>query len=248
MDAIESIEESRLLNKISWACLIGVTLFYNIAQRGTDMESLGRYVFVMGIEENPGVLFHPWVRMVSSLCYFPVWLMTDNVQHGLFYVKLLSLFFCLTTVVFVQLSASRMDIRFAWIIPLLFLSNPFFVQATYSMWVEIIFLLFISIGIFFWTKGRERMAVLWFGFLPLARVEYLGVLVLFALYLAFKRRYWDALLLLLPYGGLYLLTVLHTEDLFWIFHTKGSFKGGGTITHHLMGFWWKLAYYASRSS
>jgi len=239
---IDGIENNRLLNTISWACLIGVTLFFNLAQRGTDLESIARYVYVMGIEENPGVLFHPWVRMVSSLCYFPVWLMTDNVQHGLFYVKLLSMLFCLTTVAFVQLSASRMDIRFAWLVPLLFLSNPFFVQATYSMWVEVIFLLFFSIGIFFWTKSRDSVAVICFAILPLARVEYLGVLFFFSMYLGLKGRYRDAILLFLPYGIFYFLTALYTEDLFWILHTKGSFKGG-TTTQHLMPFWDKILYY-----
>ena len=224
-DRVESIGESRFLNTMAWIALIGVALCYYLSRQGADGESIGRYLYIMGIRENPGVVFNPWVRLISSICYAPVWFLADDIEAGFRTVQLFSMLFSLLAVLFVQKTARKLEIRFTWLVPFLFLTSPFFMRSTYHMWVETLFLLFLSIGIFYWVSGREMLAIFWIALLPLARVEFLGVLIPFALYLTATRRYRGALFLLLPYGVLYLLTIIHTGDLLWIIHTKGNYRG-----------------------
>ncbi|MGE0407311.1 MAG: hypothetical protein AB7O65_13530, partial [Candidatus Korobacteraceae bacterium] len=99
------------------------------------------------------------------------------------------------TVAITYLIGKRLQIAFAWAIPLLLWFQPWFVVTSFTGITEVTFSLALLAAIYCALRKSDLMAGLLFGMLPLIRTEGAGLSVLFFVYCAFRRE-WKAMALI----------------------------------------------------
>lgn len=167
-------------------------------------DEIGHLLISKNAWAYPELMLDTWGRPLNTMLYM------IPARAGLTVARMLSLLIAVLTVIFTTKIASCSGVERTYLIPLLLWFQPWFNGFSYQAITEVPFSLCLVGGIFLWVRGREALAAMVFGFLPLIRHEGIVLSGLFGLYGMFQRKWFCSALVAAPsvvYNVVYFATL-----------------------------------------
>lgn len=159
-------------------------------------DEIGHFLFSRNSWNYPILLLDVWGRPVNTLLYMvpSLW--------GLNGARLFSLALACLTVLITAKTSQKLGSRLLFLAPLFLWFQPWFCDLSYTAITEVPFSLFLILGIYLCFSGKETIASVFFGMLPLVRHEGIMLLGLWGLYLLCRLK-WKAIIVSLSAVLLY---------------------------------------------
>ncbi|MFL5820069.1 MAG: hypothetical protein ACJ76S_05230 [Solirubrobacteraceae bacterium] len=188
---------------------------------------------------DPSLMLAVWGRPLMTIAYIPAALIGTGAARAT------SIVFLSIAAVLVGLTAHRSTKRLGFMASVLLVAQPLTLMIGFSALPQMIFSLLLAAALFVRAAGRDRFAAALIGLLPLARLEGLVVVGVWALLLVRTRR-----LGLLPWlaggtAGWAALGAATSGDVLWLYHQNpygllGSIYGAAGFRYGFIS--WPIAF------
>jgi hypothetical protein len=182
---------------------------------------IARYAF-----KHPHLLLDTWGKPFFTLLFAPF------AQFDYDMAKLFNVFLGCATAYFSFLTVKKLQHKISFPVIFLVLFSPVYFIMLNSVMTEILFGFFLIVIAYFSVSGKFNSAALLFSFLPFIRSEGFILILLFGLFLLFKRK-WIPMVLLLTGFLIYGLVgkLFYYHDFLWVF-TKNPYPFRSDIYGH----------------
>jgi len=184
-------------------------------------DETGHIVIAQQVWRDPDLALNIWGRVANTLAYsVPSLFGVNGARVG-------SLLMTCLTVLLTTKVAIKLGVKHFYFIPLFFWFQPWVMELSYQGITQIPFSLYAIAGIYFWLDGKNNVASLLFGLLPLTRHEGIVMTGLWFLLMLQQRHWRAASLAWLPmviYNVVYLLALQPPllETPFALYFNSGS--------------------------
>ena len=183
------------------------TLFLCLNSPGVYLhDEIGHFLISQNAWNYPELILDVWGRPINTMLYMV------PAPLGLSFARLLSLFMAGLTVWLTTRVAKKSGVERLCLIPLMLWFQPWFNDFSYQVITEVPLSLGMIAGTFLWLKGRENVAAVLFGLLPLIRHEGIALSVAYCFFMFYRRKWSAGLLTILPLTGYNLLYFAALHD------------------------------------
>lgn len=230
---VRRFEKQQAAVMLSFILLTIIMVVLAIVNDGTGDEgdSITHYLLARSSWTHHDLFLDHWGKPVFTIVFSPI------AQLPFTGVKIFNAILFSTGILLTIKLALEMNIREWYLLPLLALFTPHYIQFSLSGLTEPMFNVWLLTGIFLFFKNKNWQASLWLSFLPFVRSEGLVILMVITAYLLFKRKYRS--ILLLPVGHIVFSlagNLLLDKPFLWVFNEMTyaelrSNYGTGTWLH-----------------
>ncbi len=216
--------------------IVGIVLFYTCFHAESVYDSgdgITHYLISKYSWKHPELLIHLWGKPFFTLLSSPF------SQFGLLGIRVFQVFCALATSYFTFRVAKKLDLKFAWLLPLFICFSPIYFAVINSGLTEIFFGCVFMFSVWMIFENKFILAALAASFLPFVRSEAYVILPLIALLFLFRKK-WICLPLLLFAPIVYSIAgTSYYNDFFWIINqsqslTDEGYTGGkGEFLHYI---------------
>ncbi|MFI5221940.1 MAG: hypothetical protein ACHQK8_06420 [Bacteroidia bacterium] len=216
---------------ISGITFIGLAVFTEGNGEGGD--SFMHYFFARYSWIYPEFFLNHWAKPVFTLFASPF------AQFGFTGIKLFNVFVALASCYLAFLTAKKLEIKYAFLVPLLYLFTRTNVVVTLSGLTEPLFALLLIGSVYLLVCNKSSAGILIASFLPFVRSEGLVILCVLFVYLVFTRKIKFIPLLLTGHAVFALAGGFYYNDLLWVFNripyaAMNDHYGHGTWDHFII--------------
>ena len=201
--------------------LCGIFILIGLLTSGTfdSGDSTYHYLHAKYALKYPSILLDHWAKPLFTLISVPF------ASVGFNGMKIMNTIICISSAWFIYLSAKKLEIRNAILIPIILFSAPVFFLVQYSGLTEPLFALFLTIGLYFCLVKKPFIAAIFISFLPFVRTEGQIVMIIYAFYFIFSKQ-WKGILFL-SVGNIFygIVGLIAKNDFFFTFHENAYAKG-----------------------
>lgn len=192
-------------------------------------DGVMHHLFARYVPEHPQNLLDQWAKPLYVLLSVPF------AQFGMYGSLLFNVLLAILSMYFVWRTAENLGMESPWLAPALLFSSTIYFYCVPSAVTEILFGFLLSWAIFESSRSRYAMAAALISFLPFARNEGNGLILIFFIGLLVMKQ-WKAIPWLALGTVVYSIAgSFYFEDLFWVYN-KQPYHDASDIYHH--GTWW----------
>lgn len=196
-----------------------------------DGDSISHYRIAHWSWVHPMLFLDNWGKPLFTLLCSPF------AQFGTTGGQIFNLLCCIASCWITYLLASKLQLRYAWLVPLFVAFAPVYYTTVVTVLTEILFGLVLVWSVYLVAREKYTFAAILVSFLPFCRSEGYLLLPLFALAFLLFKKYKD-----IPWlaSGTLVYSIIDSfahSDFLWVFHKNPYTAGGeniyghGTFTH-----------------
>lgn len=197
-------------------------------------DGLGHYFISRYSWKHPALFLDQWGKPLFTLLSSPF------SQFGLIGMNVFQIICALATSFFCYRIAKKLELQFAWMLPVFICFSPIYFGVINSGLTEPLFGCMLMLSVLLFFQNKYSAGAITASFLSFVRAEATFVLPLIVLFLILKRK-WVALLLLSTGYILYsLIGFLYYKDILWLlnqnpYHTDTGMYGNpeGPLLHYV---------------
>lgn len=216
-------------------CIVFVIVYLlthiDLAAGFNDGDSISHYRIAHWAWVHPLLFLDNWGKPFFTLLCSPF------AQFGTTGAQIFNLLCCAISCWFAYLLATRLQLRYAWLIPLFIAFAPVYYTTVLTVLTEILFGLVLVVSVYLVAGERYATGAMLVSFLPFCRSEGYLLLPLFGLFFLFVRHYRSIAYLALGTLVYSIIDSFAHGDFLWVFHKNPYMAGGeniyghGTFTH-----------------
>ncbi len=203
---------------------ISLSLFYIclVSQAPFDSgDGITHYLISRFSWNHPGLFLHHWGKPFFTLLSSPF------SQFGLIGMNVFQIVCAMAASYFCYRIAKKLDLKYAWMLPVLICFSPVYFAVINSGLTEICFGSVLMLAVWMIFEKRFVLAAIAVSFLPFVRSEAYVILPLFALLFLFKKQ-WIGFIFLFFAPVVYSVAgFFYFNDLFWIISQNQSITDEG---------------------
>ena len=230
-------QENRIVTYILFAAAV-IYIINTIAWDGSygGGDGIRHYLVARYSWKHPEQLLYHWGKPFFTLVSSP------SAQFGLYGIKIFNSLLGIATGYIAFLIARKLNLKHAWLVAVLILFTPLFVQTVNSGLTEPLFAFIIILCAWLFMNEKYFWPTILISFLPFVRSEGNLILPLFAFILFIRKQIF--LIPFLTFGTIAysIIGYFYYHDLFWI-QTQNPYKGlnfdiygKGPLNHYVMGY------------
>ena len=146
-------------------------------------DEIGHFLISKGAWKHPELMLNLWGRPVTTILYMitSFW--------GLNIARCFSIFLASLTVLISTKVAQKLGVKLLFLIPVFLWFQPWFSDLSYAVITQVPFSLLLITGVYLWLDGREEIASIPIGLLPLTRHEGIALILAWFVYHSYKRKW-----------------------------------------------------------